>query len=78
MVPPGKAFLASVVLWVVAFLALPLWLEFKEPGQPFWNGFLALFLLALVVGSFWGVRYLQNNRIEVGEARFVTTSGDGD
>ena len=77
VVPPGKRYAASVLLWVCVFLAVPLWLEFSEPGQPFWNIFLAVFLLAMVIGSFAGVRYLQKNRVEVGEARFVSSDGDG-
>jgi len=77
IVPPGKAYPAFVLLWACLFLAVPLWLEFSEPHQPFWNGTLAMFLLAVVIGSFVGVRYLQKNRIEVGEARFVSIDSDG-
>ena len=77
VVPPGIAYPVSVLLWVSTVLAVPLWLEFSEPDQPFWNIFLAVFLLAMVIGSFAGVRYLQKNRIEVGEARFVSSDGDG-
>lgn len=62
-----------VVLWVGFFLAIPLWREFHEPSQPLWNTFLALFLIGLVVGTFLGVRYLQKNNVEVGEARFIAT-----
>ena len=76
-IPPGKAYPALVVA-VALFLAVPLWLGLKEPGQPFWNGFLALFLIALVVGAFVGVRYLQKNHIEVGEARFTPAGSDAD
>jgi uncharacterized membrane protein YfcA len=59
-----------VVFFVSFFLAWPLWREFQTPGQPLWNVFLTVFLAALVIGSFFGVRYLQKNQIEVGEARF--------
>ena len=78
IVPPGKAYPACVLLWVSIFLAVPLWLEFSEPHEPLWNGFLAMFLLALAIGSFAGVHYLQKNRIEVGERRFITSESNGD
>lgn len=67
--PPGKSYPIFIVLFVAVALALPLWLEFQEHDQPFWNGFLAFFLITLVAGTFMGVRYLQINRIEFGEAR---------
>lgn len=67
--PAGNLYLISAVLFVGITLAYPLWREFKEPSQPFWNGFLALFLAALTIGTFFGVRYAQKNRIEFGEAR---------
>lgn len=63
-------------LWVGIFLAIPLWREFHQASQPLWNAFLALFLIALVVGAFFGVRYLQRNNIEVGEARFITNDAE--
>jgi succinate dehydrogenase/fumarate reductase cytochrome b subunit len=72
-VPETKTYVAHVVLWVGLVLALPLWQEFHEPEQLLWNVFLAAFLIALVVGAFLGVRHLQKNGIEVGEARFTTT-----
>jgi len=75
-VPMTKGYVAHVVLWVGFFLAIPIWREFREPSQPLWNVFLALFLIALVVGTFLGVRYLQRNNVEVGEARFNTTDAD--
>jgi hypothetical protein len=56
-----------MVLWVGFFLAVPLWREFHEPSQPVWNVFLTTFLIALVVGTFFGVRYLQKKGVEVGE-----------
>ena len=49
---------------------MPLWREFREPAQPVWDAFLAVFLIALVIAAFLGIRYLQKNHIEVGEARF--------
>ena len=75
-VPQTKTYVAHIVLWVGFFLALPLWREFQEPGQPVWNVFLAAFHIAIVVGAFIGVRHLQENGIEVGEARFSTRDGD--
>jgi hypothetical protein len=72
-VPKTKGYLAWLVFWVAWFLAIPLWLEFLEPDQTLWNVFLTLILLGVVIGTFFGVRYLQTNAIEVGEARFDTT-----
>lgn len=77
-VPQTKTYVVQIVLWVGCALALPLWREFQEPGQPVWNVFLAAFLIAIVVGAFIGVRHLQKNGIEVGEARFTTRDGDAD
>lgn len=70
--PRTKTYAAHIVLWVGFFLALPLWQEFQESGQLMWNIFLAAFLIAIVVGAPMGVRHLQKNGIEVGEARFTT------
>ena len=75
-VPMTKRYLAHVVLWVGLFLAIPLWREFHEATQPLWNAFLAVFLIALVIGAFVGVRYLQKNKVEVGEARFTAQGSD--
>jgi succinate dehydrogenase hydrophobic anchor subunit len=75
-VPQTKTYVAHIVIWVGLFLALPLWREFQEPDQPVWNVFLAAFLVAVVVSAFSGVRHLQKNSIEVGEARFPTRDGD--
>jgi hypothetical protein len=68
--PEGKWYAISTALFVLFVLTAPLWHEFRVPGQPLWNGFLAAFLVSLVIGSFAGIRYLQRNRIQVGEARF--------
>ncbi|MGS1017514.1 hypothetical protein [Allosphingosinicella humi] len=76
MVPGTKDYAAYMVLWVGFFLAVPLWREFYEPSQPVWNVFLTTFLIALVVGTFFGVRYLQKNGVEVGEARFTSPDND--
>jgi len=67
--PQGTLYPAGVVLFVGAFLALPLWRENWEPDQPIWDGFLSIFLIAVVAGSFLGVRYLQSNHVQFGEAR---------
>jgi hypothetical protein len=72
-VPKTKGYLGWLVFAVAWFLTIPLWLEFLEPHQTLWNVFLTLILLGAVVGSFFGLRYLQTNAIEVGEARFDTT-----
>ena len=73
-IPAGKGYLVGSTSLVAIFLGLPLWREFYEPAQPLWNVFLMTFLVAVVVGVFLGVRYLQKNRIEIGEGRLA--SGD--
>jgi hypothetical protein len=75
-VPPGKRYAVSVALFCAVALAVPLWIEFYEPTQPIWDGFLAMFLLGLVGCSFAGIRYLQKNNIEVGEARVRAAEHD--
>jgi len=75
-VPATKVSAAQVVLWVGLILAIPLWREFHEAGQPIWNIFLAAFLIALVIGAFFGVRHLHKNAVEVGEARFASSDTD--
>jgi hypothetical protein len=65
-----------MVSLVVVALAMPLWREFREPGEPMWNLFLAVLLLSLVAGAFFGIRYMQRNAIEVGEARFAPRETD--
>jgi uncharacterized membrane-anchored protein len=65
-----------MVYLVVVALAMPLWREFREPGQPMWNLFLDALLLSLVGGVFFGIRFLQRNAVEVGEARFTPRSSD--
>lgn len=67
--PQGPLYPTGVVMFVSVVLALPLWRANWEPDRPMWDGFLAIFLIAMVVGSFLGVRYLQLNHIEFGEAR---------
>lgn len=67
--PRGALYPVGVVLFVTLLLAVPLLREFWEPAQPVWDGFLALFLTAMVTGSFLGVRYLQSNHVEFGDAR---------
>ena len=75
-VPKEKSYAAHAVLSVGFLLSIPLWREFREPGQPLWNVFLAIFLIALVAAAFFGVRYLQKNSVEVGEARFTSADRD--
>ena len=75
-VPETKSYAAYVVLMLGTVLAIPLWREFHEPGQEVWNIFLAAFLIGLVSAAFLGIRYLQKNKIEVGEARFKTTGSE--
>lgn len=60
------------VLWIGAFLAAPTWIEFHEPDQTIWNIFLAAFLSGIVAAAFFGLRYLERNEIEIGEARFTS------
>lgn len=74
--PMTKRSVALVVTWVGIFLAIPLWREFHEPSRPLWNAFLALFLIALVVCAFFGVRYFQRDNVEVGESRFTASETD--
>ncbi len=75
-VPATKHYAAYVVLWTGFVLAIPLWREFHEPGQPFWNVFLAAFLIGLVLAAYFGIRHLQKNKVEVGEARFTASDTD--
>jgi len=60
--PPTKSYGAYVALWVGLILSLPLWREFHEPGQPLWNAFLGVFLVALVGGAFLGRAALAEER----------------
>jgi hypothetical protein len=57
----------AVVLLVVA---LPLWRENYEPGQPVWNAFLALMLVAIVIAAVLLQRFFMTHMDEIGEARF--------
>ena len=66
------------VFWVSAFLAIPLWREFHEPNQMIWNAFLASFLIALIAAAFFGLRYLEQNKVAVGEARFSSAERSSD
>ncbi len=66
------------VFWVSAFLAVPLWRELYEPNQLFWNVFLAAFLIAMIAAVFFGLRYLEQNKVAVGEARFASAQHDSD
>ena len=77
-VPKTKSYVANVVLVVGFLLALPLWREFREPGQPLWDVFLGIILVGVLAGVFFGLRYLQRNAVEVGEARFKTADNEGE
>ncbi|MES3154777.1 hypothetical protein [Sphingomonas faeni] len=57
------------VFLISVFLAIPLWAEFREPNQLFWNVFLATFLIAVIAVAFFGLRYLERNHVAVGEAQ---------
>ena len=57
----------SAVLLVVL---LPLWNEFREPGNVGWDIFLAVLLLGLAGGALMLQRYLATHIGDVGEARF--------
>jgi len=66
------------VFWLSAFIAIPLWREFHEPNELLWNVFLAAFLIAVIAAAFFGLRYLEQNQVEVGEARFTSSRGTPD
>ncbi len=66
------------VLWVSAFLAVPLWRELHEPNHLAWNVFLAAFLITSIAAVFFGLRYLERNNVTVGEARFTSAQHDSD
>lgn len=66
------------VFWLSAFIAIPLWREFHEPNQLLWNVFLAVLLIAVIAAAFFGLRYLEHNKVEVGEARFTSSRSTPD
>lgn len=57
---------------VVLIVLVPLWFELRIDGQPFWNAFLALLLIGLLVAAVVLQRHLMRNIDKVGEARFDT------
>ena len=57
---------------------LPALDEFRVPGNPVWNAFLAVFLVALVVVAVMLQRYFWKHPSEIGEARFDTTNSGED
>ncbi len=75
-VPGSRGYAAYMAVCVGAFMALPLWRELREPGQPVWNTFLAGFLVAILAATFFGIRHLQKGKVEVGEARFTSPDAD--
>ena len=66
------------VFWISAVLAVPMWREFHEPDHPIWNASLAIFLVGIVAAAFFGLRYLERNRAEIGEARFTSAGHELD
>jgi hypothetical protein len=63
---------------VLLIIAVPLWNEFRVPGNLAWNTFLALFLVGLAVAAILLQRYFWQHPLEVGEARFDTTKRNGE
>lgn len=61
----------AVVFLIIAF---PLWNEFRVPGQPGWNVFLALILTGILTAAFFLQRYFHAHIGEIGEARFDTSN----
>lgn len=57
---------------VLLVIALPLWREFRVPGNAGWNIFLAAFLVALGIGTVLLQHYFLTHSGEIGEARFDT------
>jgi hypothetical protein len=66
------------IVWLSAMLAIPLWREFHEPNNMLWNVFLATFLVAVVMGAFFGLRYLDQHQDAVGEAKFKSPRKEAD
>jgi len=62
---------------LLAALGVPLWAEFREPGNWAWNGFLAAFLIGLGVAAFVAQRHFRAHAGEIGEARFETPDDGG-
>ncbi len=65
-------------LTVLVIIALPLWFEFREPGQLLWNIALALLMIVLLALAFFGQRYFKAHANEIGEARFDTSNRQAD
>lgn len=49
-----------------------MWREFHKPRQTIWNTFLATFLILIESAAFFGLRYIGQKHVEVGEARFTS------
>lgn len=77
-VPASRSYAPYMATFVSIVLALPLWRELREPGAVAWNVFLSSFLIAVILGVFFGIRYLQRNHVEVGEARFTPGQSGAD
>jgi hypothetical protein len=59
---------------VLLVVLLPLWGEFREPGNLIWNMILGALLIVIATVVFFLQRHLQKHIGEVGEARFDTTN----
>ena len=59
---------------VLLIIAVPLWNEFRVPGNLVWNTFLAVFLVGLAVAAILLQRYFWKHPSEIGEARFDTSN----
>ena len=59
---------------ILIIVAIPLWQEFREPGNSGWNAFLALFLVALAIRAVLLKRHFRLHKAEIGEARFDTSN----
>jgi hypothetical protein len=60
---------------ILLALAIPLWAEFRIPGNVGWNAFLAMILLGVAVFAFLAQQYFRAHAGEIGEARFDTMKG---
>ena len=63
---------------ILVIIAIPLWNEFRLPGNTVWNVILAAMLLALVIAALLLQHFFVTHVGEVGEARFDTNNGERD
>ena len=57
---------------ILIAIGIPLYAEFKVPGNLAWNIFLVLFLSGIAVAGFFLQRFFLNHAGEISEARFDT------